>query len=78
MMYFPSRSVMVPSVVPLTETETPGIVLPSSAEVTVPVISLVCAKTDCKPIVKIASNNAICFIEIILKFNSINLFCVYI
>jgi hypothetical protein len=42
--YLPLMSVDVPRVVPLTNTDTPGIVpSPSVAEVTVPVMTFVCA-----------------------------------
>jgi len=62
---FPSMLVTVPSVVPLMTTEAPGIELPSSAEVTVPEMSLVCANTTCNPInARNASNSEIFFIDI--------------
>jgi hypothetical protein len=42
--YLPSTPVMVPTVVPVTETDTPGTApSPSTEEVTVPVMTLVCA-----------------------------------
>jgi hypothetical protein len=43
--YFPSESVTVPLVVPFTTTFTPGKDDPSSADVTLPVITLSCAHT---------------------------------
>jgi hypothetical protein len=57
--------VTVPIVVPFTTTDAPGIVLPSSLEVTVPEISLVCAKRTCNPMkLRKASNSEILFIDI--------------
>jgi len=41
-----------PKVVPFTEIDTLGMLSPSSAEVTLPVISLVCARSIFKPIAK--------------------------
>jgi hypothetical protein len=44
MVYFPLMSVRAPIVVPGTETDTPGIApSPSTEEVTVPVMTFVCA-----------------------------------
>jgi hypothetical protein len=55
---------MVPTVVPFATTEAPGIVDPSSAEVTIPVTSLVWAKMECMPTnSRNASNNGIFFID---------------
>jgi hypothetical protein len=57
--------VIVPSVVPFTTTDAPGMEVPSSAEVTVPEMSLVCANTTCNPMkTRNASNSEIFFIDI--------------
>ena len=61
--YFPSKSVVVPTEVPFTITVTPGIAVPSSALVTVPVI-VVCAYATCKPKNNMAARKIVNFLII--------------
>ena len=61
--YFPSKPVVVPTVVPFTRTVTPGIVVPSSASVTVPV-TFVCANATCNPPSKMNASKIVNFLII--------------